>query len=347
VVHWTLLLAALAYAGYRAPALFRSVRDGGRWVHQLRWGWAVVALVLVLLSIATYAELQRRLLVVGGAHVPGASVQAVTLASNAVANTVPVVGGAAAIAYAISRFHRRGTDPAVASWAALLAGLVSTLCLVALGAAGLALAGAVPVGGAALVTLATVALSTGGWHLVSHPAVLGRALTPVLRWARRAPASCGPCRAGWADDLARTVADVTGRIALLRPGAARWLWIIGLAAVSWALDFGALSASAYAVLGRVPWASVVEGFLVVQASIALQVLPGGAGLAEVGLAGIIASGAPGGAAAVVVVVYRSVSWLIPSALGWLVYAVQIHTLGPASDRHGPAVTGPHVRPVPA
>ena len=51
-VHWALLFAALAYAAHQAPALFRSVQDGGRWVHQLRWGWAGVGLVLVLLSIA-------------------------------------------------------------------------------------------------------------------------------------------------------------------------------------------------------------------------------------------------------------------------------------------------------
>ena len=84
-----------------------------------------------------------------------------------------------------------------------------------------------------------------------------------------------------------------------------------------------------------------------QASIALQVLPGGAGLAEVGLVGILASGTPTDAAAVVALVYRSVSWLLPSVLGWIVYARQIHTLGPASDRHGPAVTGHSARPVPA
>jgi len=167
----------------------------------------------------------------------------------------------------------------------------------------------------------------------------------VLGWVRRAPASCEPCRAAWADDLTRTVADVTGRIALLRPGARRWLWIFGLAALSWMLDVGALATCAYAVLGRVPWGSVVEGFLVVQASIALQVLPGGAGLAEVGLVGIFASGTPAGAAAAITVVYRTVSWLLPSLLGWIVYARLIHTLGPASERHGPAVTAPEARPV--
>jgi uncharacterized protein (TIRG00374 family) len=300
-----------------------------------------------MLSIAVYAELHRRLLLVGGAHLPGRSVQAITFASNAVANTVPVVGGAAAIAYSISRFHRRGADPALASWAVLIAGLVSTLCLVVLGAAGLALAGTLPVAPAALIALATVVVSILGWHVVSHPAVLGRVLTPVLQLVRRAPASCEPCRAGWADNLTRTVLDVTTRIALLRPGALRWLWIIGLAALSWALDFAALSACAYAVLGRVPWTSVVEAFLVVQASIALQVLPGGAGLAEVGLVGIFGAGTPIGAAAVVAVVYRSLSWLLPSVLGWIVYALQIHSLGPASDRHGPAVTGPEASPLPA
>jgi uncharacterized membrane protein YbhN (UPF0104 family) len=88
------------------------------------------------------------------------------------------------------------------------------------------------------------------------------------------------------------VTDVTDRIALLRPGALRWLWIIALAGVSWALDVGAQSTCAYAALGEVPWVAVVEGFLVVQASIALQLLPGGAGLAEVGLVGIFAAGHP-------------------------------------------------------
>jgi uncharacterized membrane protein YbhN (UPF0104 family) len=158
--------------------------------------WAGIALVLVLLSVAAYGELQRRLLAVGGAPVPGSSVQAVTLAANAVANTVPVVGGAGAIAYTINRFHRSGADPALASWSALLAGLVSCLCLVALGAAGLALAGAVPVGLALLVILGTVVLSTLGWRVVSHPTVLGHVLTPVLRLVRHAPVSCEPCRDG-------------------------------------------------------------------------------------------------------------------------------------------------------
>jgi putative heme transporter len=78
----------------------------------------------------------------------------------------------------------------------------------------------------------------------------------------------------------------------------------------------------------------VSGFLVVQTSIALQVLPGGAGLAEVGLLGVlVASGMSGGSAAAIVLIYRGTSWLLPSLLGWIAFAIEHHLLRPVPHRH--------------
>jgi uncharacterized membrane protein YbhN (UPF0104 family) len=249
---------------------------------------------------------------------------------------VPVVGGAGALAYAITRFRRWGADPALASWAVLLAGLLTAVWLLVLGAVGLAVAGRLPALAAGVVVAAIVVGGPAGWLLLTHPAVLGRALHPALRLAAYLPHPCSRCRSGWADDVEAAVQRGTARIALLRPSARRWLMLLGIAAGTWALDLAGLAVSAAAVLVTVPWSGVIVGFLLVQVSIALQVLPGGAGLAEVGLLGsLAAAGVDVGAAAAVVLIYRAASWLVPSVLGWFVYGVQIHVIRPLPHLHRP------------
>jgi putative heme transporter len=251
-----------------------------------------------------------------------------------VSNTVPVVGGAAALGYAITRFRRWGTDPALASWAVLLAGVLTTLWLLVLGAVGLALSGKLPWALAGVVVVAIVVGGPAAWLVLTHPIVLGRLLHPAVRLAAHLPHPCSECRTGWASNVEAAVDRVTARVALLRPSAPRWLLLLGVALGTWALDFAGLAASAAAVLPSVPWAGLVAGFLLVQASIALQVLPGGAGLAEVGLLGALgAAGVDLGAAAAVVLIYRAASWLLPSALGWCIYAVQIHITRPLPHLH--------------
>jgi uncharacterized membrane protein YbhN (UPF0104 family) len=98
---------------------------------------------------------------------------------------------------------------------------------------------------------------------------------------------------------------------------------------TWLLDFGDLTAASAAVPHPMHWSGLVVGYLVVQAGIALQVLPGGAGLSDVGLlVALIASGVAAGPAAATVLVYRACSWLIPAVVGWAVYGVNAHLIGP-------------------
>jgi uncharacterized membrane protein YbhN (UPF0104 family) len=296
-----------------------------------------LAIVVNLGAVALYAELHRQLLLVGRLRIPVPAVQGITFAQNSITNTVPVVGGAAALGYAITRFRRWGADPALASWAVLLAGLLTTLWLLVLGAWGLAAAGVLPWAAAGVVVVAIVIGGPAGWLLVTHPTVLRRLLHPALRLAANLPHPCAQCRSGWADNVEAAVQRGTARIALLRPGALRWLMLLGIAAGTWALDFAGLGASAAAILRTVPWSGLIVGFLLVQASIALQVLPGGAGLADVGLLGALsAARVDVGAAAAIVLLYRSTSWLLPSILGWFVYAVQIHVIRPLPHMHRPA-----------
>jgi uncharacterized membrane protein YbhN (UPF0104 family) len=334
-LHWLLVAAALGYFAYQVPPLVLSVSAGASRFADLRWGWVAAAVASNLAAVAVYAELHRELLRVGGARVPVGTAQSITFAENAISNTVPVVGGAGAVAYAISRFRRGGVDVALASWAVLLSGVLSTICLVALVAIALGAVGRLPALGAGAAALAVGAAGTGAWVLVTHPALLRVLLRPILSLGRFIPGQCAICRNRRAADIDRVTDRVSARLARLRPSPLRWSYLVALAVLAWAFDFADLVMSAVATLGSVPSVALVFGFLAVQASIALQVVPGGAGLAEIGLLGALRGrGIAAGPAAIAVLVYRASSWLLPSALGWIIYGLQIHLIRPRPHRHG-------------
>jgi uncharacterized protein (TIRG00374 family) len=335
VWHWLLVAAALGFLGYQVPSLVRSARDAAGEVHSITWWWVAASVVLGLVAVATYAELHRELLVVGGARLGRAIVESITFAENAISNTVPVVGGAGALGYGISRLRRRGVDTALASWTILLAGVLDSLVLVALAAVALAATGRIgwPIGASVVVLVVLVGVGAG--LIARHPAVLQHVLRPLL-WLGRSVPHRGE-KGG--DRSARALDDVTGKVAarlsLLHPSPARWTGLLALCVATWLLDFADLAAAATALPEAVPWVGLITGYVLVQAGIALQILPGGAGLADVGLLGaLVASGAAAGPAAATVVIYRTCSWLVPSVVGWLAYGVNAHVLGPREGAAG-------------
>lgn len=160
------------------------------------------------------------------------------------------------------------------------------------------------------------------WRVVTHADLLNRCLQGLTRLARRIPLLN---RGSWASEPDATARRVSERIRLLRPSWSQWAIILAVSTASWAFDFLSLTASAVALGDLVPWSALVVGFLVVQASIALQIMPGGAGLAEAGLLGVlVTSGTPIAQAMAIVLVYRAINWVGLAVLGWFVYAIQIH-----------------------
>ncbi|NMH98311.1 lysylphosphatidylglycerol synthase transmembrane domain-containing protein [Pseudonocardia acidicola] len=334
VGHWVVVLAALGYLTWQAPKMIRSAGDVHVTLDHLQWWWVVLAALLGVGALAVYGELHRRLLLVGDAPVPAATVQGITFAENAVSNTVPVVGGAGAVAYAISRLRRRGVDSALASWTVLFAGVMSTLTLIVLGVVALTWAGRLPVGWAVLLIAVIVLGSVAAWAVVTHPAVLRHVMHVLLRIGKHVPWNCRHCRATWERDPDQVSDRIGARLGLLRPSPVQWLVLITFSALAWALDYLTLNASAASVGAFAPWTVLALGFLLVQGSIALQVLPGGAGLAETGLLGVLlAAGVAAAPAAATVLIYRAISWLGLSLVGWVVYAVQIHRTPARHHRH--------------
>lgn len=325
MLHWVLVAAALGYIAWQMPDVVRAVRDAGDPLSHLRPGWLAFAVLLAVAALVLYGELHRVMLVIGGARVPGRTVQAITFAENAIANTVPVVGGAGALAYSIARLRSRGVDAALASWSVVLPGALSTVVLLVGAVFVVGAAGWMPMWLTVLVAAAIVVGTTGFWSVLTHASVLQRILLGLVHLWRRVPGVCHDCRADWASNPQATATRLAERITILHPTPVQWLVLAGTALASWAGDFLALHVCAEALGLEVRWTTLALGFLVVQLSIALQVLPGGVGLAETGLLGVLlAAGAPAAPAAATVLVYRLITWLGLSVVGWVVYAAQIH-----------------------
>jgi putative heme transporter len=339
IAHWVIVGAAVGYIAWKVPGFARDITHAGRTLDRVRWEWLAVAALCSLGALALYGEMHRQLLLVGRARLTVRTVQGINIVENAVSSTVPVVGGAGALVYAIDQLRRRGVDAALASWSVLLAGVIDTLTLAALGALGLGWAGRIGFGIAVTLAFLVVLVSAGGWAVLTHPAVLRRGLHELLQLGSLLPGGCTPCRDAWRARTEQAARRLSTRIALLRPEAPRWLLLIVLATASWLLDYLALSSSVAAVGSAVPWPAIAVGFLVVQGSIALQIFPGGAGLAETGLLGaLLAAGVAAAPAAVSVLAYRAISWLGLSLLGWAIYGVWIHTTPIHLHRHAPELS---------
>ncbi|MFI9383269.1 YbhN family protein [Kutzneria sp. NPDC052558] len=308
VVHWAVVGAALGWVAWRIPGMVSQFTETGVHLETVRWGWLLVAVLSGAGALAVYGELHRKLLVVGGVSLPSGTVQGINFAQNAVSTTVPVVGGAGSLGYGIQQLRRRGVSGPVAAWSVLMAGLITSVSLIVIGALGLAVTGELPAVVAVPIAVVVGGGTFGAWQLLTHPGVLRRGLLWIMprRWASRAESA---------------VLRLSDDVASLRPSGREWLALVAVALLTWVLDFVTLVASVLTVDVEIPWAALVVGFLIVQGSIALQILPGGAGLAETGLLGVLLSAgiaaAPAGA---IVLFYRAITWLGLAVIGWAVYA---------------------------
>ena len=326
VLHWAVVGAALGWVAWRIPDMVTQFTETGVHLDHVQWGWLLVAVLSGAGALAVYGELHRQLLVVGGVSVPTRMVQGINFAQNAVSTTVPVVGGAGSLGYGIQQLRRRGVNGPVAAWSVLMAGLIATVVLIVIGALALAVSGSLPALVAVPIAVVIGSGTFGAWQLLSHPAVLRRLVHGLLRLAPRR----------WADSAESAAIRLSDDVASLRPSGRRWLALVGVALLSWALDFVTLIASVLSVDVEIPWAALVVGFLIVQGSIALQILPGGAGLAETGLLGVLlGAGIAAAPAGAIVLFYRAITWLGLAVIGWVVYAVLPRTRSghPVNGRH--------------
>ncbi len=307
-------MAVLVVAGYFVAIHARDLRAASHLLAGLRWPWILVAVLCEGVSMLVLARLQRRLLRIGGAKVSIRTMLGVTVAANAMDATLP--GGIAwAGAWVFNQLSRRGVPRAQRVWMFLAAGAVSSFTLFVVVAGGVELAGGSgPMAGLRIpaLILASIPLAGGAWLLLRR--------IPRVRLACQAAGRRLAARSLFARRLQRVLGGFAGRLTTVRPGPAAWADALAMGLANWLLDAAVLIAVLQALAIPVPWRAILVIYGVVQVAGSLPVTPGGLGIVEGSLAGLLAAYGTGGEQALAAVMaYRLVSFWGMVPAGWLVW----------------------------
>lgn len=287
-----------------------SERQLGAIFGSLRWRWVCLGLAAEAGSITALSWLQQRLLRVGHLPMRVRDLLPVTMASNAVAQSLPA-GTLFAEGYAFRQYQRLGASRVLGVWAELSAGALASAALAAV-----AVTGAVVVGpGLRLQLLPGLSVVLAGALVAAllfrRAPLLSKFIERALRWAQRALPEklCGY--------LARA-ADATRKMADFRPSMSLWLLCLLAAAINWGLDAVVLTSGLLAVGVAVPWRGILLIYAAAQLLVELPITPGGLGLVEGGVVELLTRfHVPASQATAATLVYRAISYWVLLLTGWV------------------------------
>ena len=276
--------------------------------------WAVVADIGSMISLAL---LERRILILAGHRLSVGRAVAIAYASNAMAQSLPIVGSGAATAFTYRRMVSHGAEPSLAGWTLTLAGITSNIAFVVIISIGGLVSGetlAIVAGGLGLV-LSALAIAVGV-IAVRRAAVrerVGRAAVWVMSRIQRLIHRPAGEAAGIVGSM---MADLTAFHLHRRDG----LHVVGSAFRNWAFDLLCLAFSIKAAGAQVPWWGIVLAWAAGSGGASLNLTPGGLGVVEVALTGaLVALGVPSTQALTAVLVYRAITFWLAIVVGWPIY----------------------------
>ncbi len=276
----------------------------------LRWDWVVLAAGAETVSLVAFSVLQIRLLAAGSVEVGFGPMNAVTLAANAIGNSIPL-GPAASTVYTFRQYRRRGADDALAGWSLAATFVLTTVTLAGLAAAGLALAGPIGEGfDLVWVTLAVFAVAVALTVVFFHEQLMARLVAGGFRLSRRLT---GHPRG----DVGRRIDMITTRLTAVHLGWRRAGGAGGWALANWVFDCGCLVCAFVAVGAPVPWRALLLAYGAGQLAANLPITPGGLGVVEGSLIiGLVAFGGSETSTVAAVLLYRIFEFWLPLPIGW-------------------------------
>jgi uncharacterized protein (TIRG00374 family) len=277
-------------------------------------GWFTVAIAAQLVSMRAYAVVERRMLAAGGPRVSLCKVTALTYAAHAMSISLP--GGAVASAtYQFRRIRSWGASVPVAGFAVASSAALSTIAFAMLAVACTILAGGGGLGSAAVIAVvAALVLAAIVVRRRSNAGDLLRAgsyaVRQVNRMMRRSP------DAG-VEALERFAHGLTA----IKPRSRDWFAGLSFAVLNWVADLACLFACCRAVNADGTTLLLVSvAYLAGMSAASFTVVPGGFGIVDAAMILALTGGGMGTVAATAsVVVYRSVSFALVGALGWIAW----------------------------
>ena len=310
VMRWVAGLGILAVALDVLSSHTGELSTVGTVFTHLRWWWLLPALGAEAASVLSFVGLATRLLAAGGLRPPLVPLAGVTLASQALSNSVPA-GPAAALVYGFRWYRRLGADDTLASWALVGTTVFAALSLALLAGIGLVLA---TDQGASLNLVPAVLGALVGTLVLGALFVYERPLEVVARWALEISGRLFGRPRGDHERQVIVLLERLSRVRLSTPGA---LEIVGWGFMNWLFDCICFALAFLATGSPVPWKGLLLAYGAGQLAANLPITPGGLGVVEGSITIALAYFGGGTAADIAaVLVYRLISFWLVLFIGW-------------------------------
>jgi uncharacterized protein (TIRG00374 family) len=301
-------LAALAFdqlAGHEG-----ELTEAADALRHLHWEWVLAGVIVEAGSYLSLVQVQRVLLRAGRVDLALGPMTGITLAANAIANSLPA-GTAIATVFSFRQFRRRGADQAVAGWSVLATFVAGAVTLAIVAGVGAVIAGAEgasldlvgPIVGALAIALVMGAIFVQGRALAWIVATAVRLSRRLTSWPR--------------DKLAARIARIVVRLTVVQLSPAKVASALTCAMGNWVLDCSCLAVSFLAVGAAVPWKGLLLAYGAGQLAANLPITPGGLGVVEGSLTiALVAFGGSAASTVAAVLLYRIISFWLTLPLGW-------------------------------
>ncbi|BBZ26189.1 membrane protein [Mycolicibacterium madagascariense] len=312
-LRWVVIGIAVAVLAVEVVLVWDQLAKAWRSLLSANGWWVVAAIVAAVASMHSFAQIQRTLLRSAGVVVKQWRSEAAFYAGNALSTTIP--GGPVLSATFVYRQQRMwGASPVVASWQLVMSGALQVVGLGLIGLGGAFLLGASKNPLSLIFTLGVfVALVLLAQTVASNPQQIDGIGVRVLAWVnsvRGKPLDAGVAK--WRETLAQLESVSLSRRAL---GTA-FSWSL----FNWIADVACLAFAAYAAGGHPSLAGLTVAYAAARAVGSIPLMPGGLLVVEAVLVpGLVSSGMTLASAISAMLVYRLVSWIFISAIGWVVF----------------------------
>jgi hypothetical protein len=320
-VRWAVIGLALIVLAVEASLVWDQLAKAWMSLLSANWWWVLAAIVAAILSMHSFAQIQRTLLRSAGVVVHQWRSEAAFYAGNALSTTMP--GGPVLSATFVYRQQRGwGASPVVASWQLVMSGALQVVGLALLGLGGAFLLGAKNNPFSLLFTLGGfVALLLLAQAVATRPELIDGIGVKVLGWvnsARAKPAETGLVK--WRETLKQLESVSLNR----RELGVAFSWSF----FNWVADVACLAFAAYAAGGKPSLAGLTVAYAAARAVGSIPLMPGGLLVVEAVLVpGLVSSGMTLPDAISAMLIYRLVSWIFISAIGWVVFFFMFRTEG--------------------
>lgn len=312
-VRWVVLVLIAVTLIVEAILIWPKLKDAWASIGELNWAWVLACVVAAMLSMDSFAQVQRTLFRSAGVRVSQFKSLSVILAANSVSQTMPG-GQVLAPAFTYRQTRKWGATPVVASWQVVMSGLLAGVGLAVLGFGGAMLAGAKTSPFSVLFSvLGFVAVAALLQYFATHPESLRSAGIKVLEWVnqfRNKPLDHG------VEKLLETLEQLRAVQLNRRDTAVAFGWSF----FNWVTDVACLMFACWAVGSHPSYSGLMVAYAASKAvGTAIPLLPGGIGVVDAMLVPALTSaGMPVEKALTAVLVYRLISYVFVAVVGWVI-----------------------------